>query len=152
VPSTVPRGHYAIEPEPGGFPYVLQEDQEDPQRSQPRGPLFCREEGFVISAGSRGTVVLHPDDAAGLRPLPGGENSTGCCGPTGDEGPNLACGCGAPVATLAADCFGPYELHLDPARTRPSTGWHGGRPASRRPLCGGDTPERGGLRDAGGER
>ena len=26
-------------------------------------------------------------------------------------------GFGAPVATLAADCFGPYELHLDPVRT-----------------------------------
>ncbi|MET9177023.1 hypothetical protein ABZX88_02195 [Kitasatospora aureofaciens] len=25
--------------------------------------------------------------------------------------------CGAPVATLAADCSGPFELHLDPVRT-----------------------------------
>ncbi|AEM82287.1 hypothetical protein Strvi_2568 [Streptomyces violaceusniger Tu 4113] len=44
-------------------------------------------------------------------------NSNGCCGPTGDEGLNRACPCGAPVATLAADCFGPHELHLDPVRT-----------------------------------
>ncbi|WP_175607609.1 hypothetical protein [Peterkaempfera bronchialis] len=33
------------------------------------------------------------------------------------EGLNRACPCGAPVATLAADCFGPYEPHLDPVRT-----------------------------------
>ncbi|MFE3598388.1 hypothetical protein [Streptomyces sp. NPDC059142] len=33
------------------------------------------------------------------------------------EGLNRACPCGAPVATLAADCFGPFELHLDPVRT-----------------------------------
>ncbi|MFF0627184.1 hypothetical protein [Streptomyces sp. NPDC004296] len=62
-------------------------------------------------------MLVHPDAAAGLQPLPNWENSNGCCGPTGDEGLNRACPCGAPVATLAADCFGPYELHLDPVRT-----------------------------------
>lgn len=117
APSTIPRGRYAIEPEPWGPPYVVQEDQENPKPAQPRGPRVCREEGFVISAGSRQTVLVHPDDAAGLQPLPNGKNSTGCCGPAGDEGLNRACPCGAPVATLAADCFGPYELHLDPVRT-----------------------------------
>ncbi|MFB6857418.1 hypothetical protein ACFCWV_33725 [Streptomyces sp. NPDC056341] len=117
APSTVPRGHYVIDPEPWGPPYVMQHDQDDPKPAQSRGPLVCREEGFVISAGSRQTVLLHPDDAAGLQPLPNWENSNGCCGPTGDEGLNRACPCGAPVATLAADCFGPCELHLDPVRT-----------------------------------
>lgn len=117
APSTIPRGRYAIEPEPWGPPYVVQDDQKNPKPAQSRGPLICHEEGFVISAGSRHTVVVHPDDAAGLQPLPNGQNSTGCCGPAGDEGLNRACPCGAPVATLAADCFGPYELHLDPVRT-----------------------------------
>ncbi|WP_243869943.1 hypothetical protein [Streptomyces liangshanensis] len=28
----------------------------------------------------------------------------------------MACGCGTLVATLVADCMGPYELHLDPVR------------------------------------
>ncbi|MCX5096486.1 hypothetical protein OOK36_48720 [Streptomyces sp. NBC_00365] len=116
TPSTVPRGRYVIDPEPWGPPYVVQDDQEDPKSAQSRGPVVCREEGFVISAGSRQTV-LHPADAAGLQPLPNWENSNGCCGPTGDEGLNRACPCGAPVATLVADCFGPYELHLDPVRT-----------------------------------
>ncbi|MDX2291007.1 MULTISPECIES: hypothetical protein [Streptomyces] len=117
APSTVPRGRYAIDPEPWGPPYVVQDDQKNPRPAQPRGPRIRREEGFVTSAGSRQTVLVHPDDATGLQPLPNGENSTGCCGPAGDEGLNRACPCGAPVATLAADCFGPYELHLDPVRT-----------------------------------
>jgi len=118
APSTVPRGHYAIDPEPWGPPYVAQEDQENPKPAHPRGPLVVREEGFfVISAGVRGTIVMHPDDAPDLRFLPDWANSNGCCGPTGDEGLNRACPCGAPVATLAASCFGPFELHLDPVRT-----------------------------------
>ncbi|MCK9871166.1 hypothetical protein MRI28_16230 [Nocardiopsis dassonvillei] len=115
---TVPRGHYAIDPEPWGPPYVAQDDQHNPKPAQSRGGhVVCREKGFVISAGTRRTVLVHPDDAADLRPLPRGKNSSGCCGPAGNQGLNLACVCGAPVATLAADCFGPYELHLDPVRT-----------------------------------
>ncbi|WP_260149040.1 hypothetical protein [Streptomyces sp. PanSC9] len=74
APSTVPQGHYAIDAEPWGAPYVVQDDQEDPKPAQPRGHLVCREEGFVISAGSRHTVLVHPDDAAGLQPLPNWEN------------------------------------------------------------------------------
>ena len=57
--------------------------------------------------------------APGLQPLPGWANASGCCGPTGTDGLNRACACGARVATLAADCFGPYELHLDPVRVYP---------------------------------
>ncbi|PWK70496.1 hypothetical protein BCL76_105451 [Streptomyces sp. CG 926] len=122
APPTVPRGSYAIETEPWGAPFVPQEDQDDPVPSQPRG--LCRavgDHGFVISAGPRDTIVVHPEDASVLQPLPGWANSTGCCGPEGTEGPNRACPCGARIATLAADCTGPYELHLDPLRTRAST-------------------------------
>lgn len=117
APATVPRGHYAIELEPWGAPFVVQEDQENPVPEHPRGELMATEDGFVISAGVRNTVVVHPDDVPELKPLPGWENSTGCCGPSGTEGLNRACRCGARVATLAADCHGPYELHLDPVRT-----------------------------------
>ncbi|GLX37641.1 hypothetical protein Sros01_37140 [Streptomyces roseochromogenus] len=139
APSTVPRGHYAIDPEPWGPPYLVQDDQENPRPVQSRGPIVCREEGFVISAGSRQTVLVHPDEADGLQPLPDRENSNGCCGPTGSEGPNRACPCGAPVATLAADCFGPYELHLDPVRTyafRSETAKRGGRWPPGLPVAG----------------
>ncbi|MEV6731423.1 hypothetical protein [Streptomyces sp. NPDC051364] len=121
APSTVPQGHYAIDPEPWGPPYVVQDDQEDPKRAQSRGTLVCHEEGFVISAGIRQTVLVHPDDAAGLQPLPNWENSNGCCGPTGNEGINRACPCGAPIATLAADCFGPYATPSSAPSNRPAS-------------------------------
>ncbi|MFE6335858.1 hypothetical protein ACFVOK_22035 [Streptomyces sp. NPDC057798] len=96
APPTVPQGYYAIEAEPWGAPFAVRD----------------RCLGRVHN-----TIVIHPDDAPALRPLPNWENGTGCCGPNGTEGPNRACVCGARVATLAADCFGPYELHLDPVRT-----------------------------------
>ncbi len=114
--STVPLGCYAIDPEPWGAPFVAQHDQENPKRAQSRSPIFLNDGILVISAGVQDTVVVHPDDAPDLRPLPGWENSGGCCGPKGYEGLNRACPCGARVATLAADCAGPYELHLDPVR------------------------------------
>jgi hypothetical protein len=117
APSTMPEGHYAIDPEPWGYPYVAQDDQENPTPAQSRGSVVCGEEGFIISVGSRNTVVVHPQDAPDLQPLPDWKNGSGCCGPAGDEGLNRACACGAPVATLAAECYGPYELHLDPVRT-----------------------------------
>ncbi|WP_327298844.1 hypothetical protein [Streptomyces sp. NBC_01197] len=88
APSTVPRGRYAIDPEPWGPPYVVQEDQENPKPAQPRGPVICPGDGFVISAGRRHTVLTNPEDAAGLQPLPNWRNSNGCCGPKGDEGRN----------------------------------------------------------------
>ncbi|WP_433452764.1 hypothetical protein ACQPXS_31935 [Streptomyces sp. CA-142005] len=47
----------------------------------------------------------------------------GRCGPPGRQGPNFVCpGCGAAVATLFADCSGPYETHFlpDAARTVPA--------------------------------
>ncbi len=119
APSTVPRGHYAIEPEPWGAPFIQQQDQDNPVQCQPRGGFRSDLDGFLVSAGTRNTVVIHPDDAPLLQPLPGHANSVGCCGPDGTYGRNRACPCGTAVATLAADCMGPYELHLDPLRVFP---------------------------------
>ncbi|MCW3817382.1 hypothetical protein ONA91_23305 [Micromonospora sp. DR5-3] len=124
LPSTVPLGHYAVEPDPWGAPYIPQDDQ-NPEPCQPRGNLMVIDDAFVISAGPRNTVVIHPDDAPALQPLPNWENSSGCCGPTGQHGPNRACPCGNQLATLAADCYTPYELHLDPVRVHPVEGWPG---------------------------
>ena len=87
-------------------------DQDNGGAAQPRGCWYVVEGDLMISAGPRNNVVLHPDDAPTLASLPGGENCVGCCGPSGDQGLNRACPCGARVATLAADCYGPHELHL----------------------------------------
>ncbi|GAB1693489.1 hypothetical protein [Krasilnikovia sp. M28-CT-15] len=116
--STIPQGNYAIEPEPWGAPFVHSPDG-NPVPCQPRGLPCGSRDGYLISAGPRNTVVIHPDDAPLLQPLPGFKNSNGCCGPDGMQGPNRACPCGTALATLAADCEGPYELHLDPVRVFP---------------------------------
>ncbi|MFF7951517.1 hypothetical protein [Streptomyces griseorubiginosus] len=71
--------------------------------------------GCLVSAGPRGTLVTHPEDARAY--LSGDPEVTefGCCGPPGLEGPNELCaGCGAVVATLYADCSGPYETGFLP--------------------------------------
>lgn len=127
APSTVPPGHYAIDPEPWGAPF-------EPSGGggwvgtggggrgggghvmDDRALLMPPGMDDFVSAGPRNTVIVHPDDTPGLRrtAVPAGHH--GCCGPLGTGGRNMACACGTRVATLAADCMGPYELHLDPLR------------------------------------
>ncbi|MEU2232391.1 hypothetical protein [Streptomyces vietnamensis] len=112
--SAVPRGHYAIDPEPWGAPFAPPTGE--PRPHHPRRLLMPPELTDWASAGPRNTVVVHPDDVQALRLLEQGGPHRGCCGPLGTGGRNLACGCGALVATLAADCMGPHELHLDSVR------------------------------------
>jgi hypothetical protein len=113
--ATVPVGHYAIDPVPFGAPFV---PNDDPRASVPAmaNMSLARDGVFLKSAGPRDTLVLHPEDAAGLRDHPGGGRFIGCCGPSGMYGMNQVCGCGAEVATLVADCLMQYELHIHPAR------------------------------------
>lgn len=119
----MPAGHYAIEPEPWGAPYVAFPDDEEWGPAQPRSGWKADERGLVKSAGPRNNVVLHPEDALGLVMLV--DTSMGCCsGPLGDSGLNLACPCGQPVATLAADCSTVYELHLDADSVRAKVSDH----------------------------
>lgn len=112
-------GVFAIDPEPWGAPFVVLDDPEVVGASQSRCGAWFTEEGFMQSAGPSDTALLHPDDVANLKPIR--ETSDGCCGPIGWSGLNGACGCGAPVATLAADCSGPYEVHFDPTATYSSS-------------------------------
>ncbi|MEY9966880.1 hypothetical protein ABIA33_004945 [Streptacidiphilus sp. MAP12-16] len=114
--STVPRGHYAIDPDPWGAPFRAAAAPRQHTRSRGRG-LLRTGTGSTISAGQRDSLVVHPDDVLPrLDPFTCGDNWTGCCGPTGAHGPNLGCACGSRLATWAADCMGPNELHLDPVR------------------------------------
>lgn len=39
-------------------------------------------------------------------------NRSGCCGPTGEEGPNLSCPAGHVVATEIAECWTPHLAHF----------------------------------------
>lgn len=118
--ATMPRGCFAVEPEHWGAPYV---PREDPVAIFPGGPCVCDPEGdnFLVSAGPRGTVVLHPGDAPGLEPVRAlSFDDVGCCGLSGRGGMNRRCPCGAPMGTEVSDCSTPYELHLDPGQVR----WH----------------------------
>lgn len=68
------------------------------------------------SAGPKNSAIVHPDDVPSLRLSSNLGIHQGCCGPLGTGGRNMTCACGTLVATLAADCLGPHELHLDPVR------------------------------------
>ncbi|MEW2582326.1 hypothetical protein [Streptomyces virginiae] len=120
--ATVPLGFFALEPGPWGAPLV---PSAEPHPVFPGGPCVGdpdSDDGFLVSAGTRNTVVLHPDDARGLRQDPDlARHCSGCCGLHGRAGMNRQCPCGAHVGTLVNDCNTAYELHLEPSRVRPAT-------------------------------
>lgn len=116
APSSVPRGHCAVDPEPWGAPFIPPTDE--PRSHHPHRLLMPPELTDWTPAGPRNSVVVHPQDVPALRLLDQGGTHGGCCDPFGSGGRNMACGCGVLVAPLAADCMGPYELHLDPVRVR----------------------------------
>ncbi|MFG2978870.1 hypothetical protein ACGFYY_38520 [Streptomyces sp. NPDC048331] len=66
APSTVPQGHYVIDAEPWGPPYVVQNDQEDPRPAQSRGLLVSGEEGLCHLSWRSG----HSADVPRGRPRP----------------------------------------------------------------------------------
>ncbi|WP_372348281.1 hypothetical protein [Streptomyces sp. KL116D] len=95
----MPPGTFAVDPDPSGPPYVLD-----------------KQSGLLVEAGPNGTIVLNPGDGLGLAEHPDVAMRRGyCCGMDGEWGPNLACACGAIVATLYSDCYQVQELRLQPA-------------------------------------
>lgn len=117
APSTVPRGYYAVDPEPWGAPFSRPSARDT--RSGVRGNralLMPSELDGMVSAGPRNSVIVHPTEVPSLRLTGALGVHRGCCGPLGTGGRNMACACGTLIATLAADCLGPHELHLDPVR------------------------------------
>ncbi|MFD7591331.1 hypothetical protein ACFV84_38520 [Kitasatospora sp. NPDC059811] len=121
APPTMPRGHYAVDPQPYGPPFVPAEDQDGCPPAYPGGPCISDFDGMVVvSAGPRNTFVLHPDDGTGLTGHVTTSGPPGCCGAPGDGPPNRACRCGAVVGGEMADCYTPYELHLLPDAVRPA--------------------------------
>lgn len=116
APSTVPRGSYAIDSEPWGAPFVAPDAQTADVRGS-RALLMPPDMTGMVPAGPRNSVIVHPEDVPSLQLTGSLGIHHGCCGPLGTGGRNMTCMCGARVATLAADCMGPHELHLDPLRT-----------------------------------
>ncbi|MCM2412861.1 hypothetical protein [Streptomyces sp. RKAG290] len=94
----MPPGTFAVDPDPSGPPYVLDEPS-----------------GFLVESGPVGTIVLNPVDGLGLEGHPDIAMRRGyCCGMDGEWGPNLVCTCGAVVATVYSDCYQVQELRLRP--------------------------------------
>lgn len=137
APSTVPRGAYAIDPKPWGAPFV-RPSAHGPglDASGNRALLMPPELDGAVSTGPRDSVIVHPKDVPSLRLADAPGMHRGCCGPLGTGGRNMACACGALVATLAADCLGPHELHLDPLRVYA----YNPEPEARRPRGLSDPP------------
>ncbi|WP_274917896.1 hypothetical protein [Streptomyces sp. WZ-12] len=115
APSTVPRGHYAIDPEPWGAPFESAGD-ERPHSVGDRSLMMPAAWGNAVSAGPKDSAIVHPEDLPILTVTGADRRHWGCCGPLGTGGRNMACTCGTLIATLVADCMGPHELHLDPVR------------------------------------
>lgn len=97
-------------------PPLLLLGQLEPPVALPHDP-GAQSDGFLVSAGPRNTVVIHPDDAPELWTHPGSEHF-GCCGFHGENGMNRLCPCGNAVGTVISECYTAYELHLDPSRVR----------------------------------
>ncbi len=50
--------------------------------------------------------IVHPDDVPGAALHPDARRLNGCCGLSGQDGPNLVCAnCGEEVATKESDCW-----------------------------------------------
>ncbi|MFE5627369.1 hypothetical protein ACFQ8S_35555 [Streptomyces virginiae] len=112
APATMPRGFYAVDPDPTGAPFVPSQDQDSFIPAYPGGPSMNNEGIEMVSGGPRNTLLLHPEDMPDLSWLSTGE--VNCCGAPGDMGPNRGCRCGAPIGTEMSECYTPYELHLVP--------------------------------------
>jgi hypothetical protein len=67
APATMNQGFYALEPEPWGAPFP---PTDECVAVFPGGPAVADPDGdgFLMSAGPRNTIVLHPDDAPDLLP------------------------------------------------------------------------------------
>jgi hypothetical protein len=66
---------------------------------------------------------LNPDDLEDrVSDTPDSRLLSGCCGPTGMDGPNKICACKVRVGTFQADCSTPIVFIPDPA----ATSWHDG--------------------------
>ncbi|MEU9878794.1 hypothetical protein [Streptomyces phaeochromogenes] len=118
-PASVPRGTYVVDPQPFGAPFEPYEGDEDAYDGiVPGGMWMSDERGSLVSAGPRGTYVLHPLDVVELDFHPDMSRLGGCCGASPYEGVNRVCSCGAEVAVVASDCSSGYETRLVPDAVR----------------------------------
>lgn len=92
MPPTMPRGKWALDPD----------------------PLFTKADGTAL--GDYDCPVLNPEDLLGdLIDHTDAERLNGCCGRDGLDGPNVLCpGCMNEIATVSDDCWTYHEARLVP--------------------------------------
>ncbi|WP_037677645.1 hypothetical protein [Streptomyces griseus] len=119
-PPSVPRGTYVVDPLPFGAPFepVGADAEDEYDGIVPGGKWMSDERGLLVSAGPRGTYVLHPDDVVELDNHPDTSRWGGCCGSDPYRGINRICSCGAEIAVEASDCCSGYETRLVPDAVR----------------------------------
>ncbi|MFJ1601237.1 hypothetical protein [Streptomyces sp. NPDC088261] len=103
-----------FDPKPWAAPYEPAGSGEETASGGRALPLPPGMTGMVF-AGPRNTAIVHPDDGPGLREARERDEHGGAAARWA-RGDALWRSCGTLVATLVADCMGPYELHLDPVR------------------------------------
>ncbi len=80
----------------------------------PAGCLWRVRSGFVeFGREQPGDVLCCRRDLPAAQP---GNGRTGCCGPSGLDGPNLRCVCGSDFATEFGDCWQPHIVCVHPKR------------------------------------
>ncbi|WP_232438723.1 hypothetical protein, partial [Burkholderia ubonensis] len=82
--------------------------------------LAIRERGDVWTRYAACWLVQE-DDLINVNASPITRRTAGCCGMTGDHGPNLVCRCGIHVASAETDCCLPNFVALDRDAVRPIT-------------------------------
>ncbi|GLY78273.1 hypothetical protein Airi01_065400 [Actinoallomurus iriomotensis] len=81
----------------------------------------------MVAAGTykpswNGGFVLHPRDVTGSVRHPDAKRLTGCCGPSGLDGPNRICSeCGAELGIEESDCWKPQFIVTLPGAVKMST-------------------------------
>ncbi len=84
-PPRMAAGNYAVEPRAASAQYGAPGVQ--PRKNDPTEFVLC------------------PEDVQGLQPILGKGRRSGCCGPSGQDGPNLACACcNVELGTEMDDC------------------------------------------------
>lgn len=87
---------------------------EDGAEYVPRGTVGLTD-GEDLGAAI-GHYATHLEDAKHLGYVSDGRRLSGCCGPSGLDGPNRICTCGAEIATEKSDCWMPHAVVFDPEK------------------------------------
>ena len=87
---------------------------EDGEDFVPRGTVGLTD-GELLGAGLE-HYATHLEDAKLLGYVTDRLRLSGCCGPSGCDGKNRVCTCGAEIATEKSDCWMPHGVVFDPEK------------------------------------